>query len=148
MTDAIKLPERPPLRFDLSSGDDIKMTYGLEMDLRKLLPNAQTTLQLVMHDPYTQDYIVRRCLTPSAKSIKDEASLIDADEVKIPSEEIERLLMWATDHVLYFFVTRANSMGQLGVRYQTLVPAVPEPTASETGSETSAMQTPSAGPTE
>jgi len=138
--------ERPPLRVDLSGGKEVKMTYGLEMDLRRLLPNAEATLQLIMHDPYTQDYIVRRCLTDAKKLILKEEDLIPANEVELSSDDVEKLLMWATEHVLYFFVTRANSMSALGARYQKALPD--QPTPSETGSETSASMTPSAGLTE
>lgn len=138
--------ERPPLRIDLGGGTEIKMTYGLEMDLRRLLPNAEATLQLVMHDPTTQDYIVRRCLTPGGKLVKDLNDLIPANEVMLDSDDVEKLLMWVTEHVLYFFVKRAQSMSTLGARYETAVPTTSTPSAS--GSETSPSMTPSAGPTE
>jgi len=148
MTDNFDV-ERPPLRIDLEGNQEVKMTYGLEMDLRRMLPNAQSALQLVMHDSYTQDYIVRRCLTDITKPIKSEEDLVPVEQVNLSSDDTERLLMWAVEHVLYFFVKRAKSMTQLGARYQNLLPKKEESsTPSENGSENSASPTPSAGPTE
>ncbi len=134
--------ERPALRCDLGARD-VKMTYGLEMDLRRLMPDAPTAIALVMRDPYTQDYIIRRCLTDAKKIITKDEDLIAVNEVDLTSDEVEKLLMWATEHVLYFFVTRAKSMEKVAARYQTALP-----TPSEIGSENSASTTPSAGPTE
>lgn len=136
------LPERPPLT--IAVGDtEIKMTYGLEMDLRRMLPDPITALQLIQNDPTTQDYVVRRILTPKKKTIFNIDELISIEELEIDSEDVERILGWATEHALYFFVRRTLEMAKLGVRYET---ALPKPSSS--GSETSASSTPSAGPSE
>lgn len=147
MTDTEPTFERPPLRIDLGA-KEIKMSYGLEMDLRRMLPNAESALRLVMSDPVTQDYLVRRCLTPVSKVITSPEDLVQSVDVELTSDDVERLLMWVTEHVLYFFVKRAQSIGQIGARYQQILPGIAPSTPSENGSETSPSMTPSAGPSE
>jgi len=132
---------RPSLEITMSNGRKIKMTYGLEMDIRRMLPVPSAAVQLVMHDPHTQDYIVRRCLTDKKGMIHDEKELVE--DVDLDSDDVERLLLWVTEHCLYFFVKRATAMGELSARYEELLPK-----PSLTGSENSALTTPSAGPSE
>ena len=143
MTEAVlddPLPPRPELTIEV--GDRrIKMTYGLEMDIRRMLPDPLTALTLVRDDVYTQDYIVRRVLTEKNKIIVDPAELVDMESVDATAEDVEAILTWAVEHALYFFVKRTLEMAKLGVRYNQ---ALPKP--SSDGSETSASTTPSAGP--
>lgn len=140
MTDLDNLPERPPLTIEVN-GDVIKMTYGLEMDLRRLLPDAQTALILLREDVFTQDYLIRRVLTKSNKMLTDPDQLISLDETDLSSDDVERILTWVGEHALYFFVKRIASLAALGVRYNQA-----PPTPSSDGSENSASTTPSAGP--
>lgn len=138
----IDLPARPELK--ITVGDRvIKMTYGLEMDLRRMLPDPNTALQLIQSDPYTQDYVVRRVLTDKKSMVTDVSELISMDDVEITSDEVEAILSWATEHALYFFMKRAVELGKLGARYQQALP-----NRSNDGSENSASTTPSAGPSE
>lgn len=109
---------RPDLSIKI--GDrEIKMVYGMEMDLRRLLPDPQSAMQLVMNDAFTQDYIVRRCLTDTKKMIIQSEELIDFEEVDITSEDVERLLKWVVEHTLYFFLKRASAMAELASVYKT-----------------------------
>jgi hypothetical protein len=136
------LPPRPPLTIEVN-GETIKMTYGLEMDLRRMLPDPLSALTLIRDDVYTQDYLVRRVLTPVKKIVTDPADLISMEEVDITSEDVENILTWATEHALYFFVKRTLELAKLGVQYKQALP-----THSTSGSEDSATTTPSAGPSE
>jgi hypothetical protein len=130
--------EKPALEIQL--GDKtIKMTYGLELDLMRLLPDPAQALNLIMRDPFTQDYLVRRCLTNKTMMIVKDEELVQ--EVDLTSEEVEKLLTWVTDHALYFFVKRATALGTLAARYETVLPL-----PSTIGSTDSASTTPSAGP--
>lgn len=138
----INLPEKPPLTVTVGEVT-YKMTYGLEMDLRRMLPDPATALTTLQADPFTQDYVVRRILTPAKHMIVDLAELIPAEEVELTSDEVEELLGWAAEHALYFFVKRTSALAKLGVRYQEALPQL-----SPNGSEDSASTTPSAGPSE
>lgn len=141
--------ERPPLEFTFtdSSKAPIKMTYGLEMDIRRLLPDPRTAMQLALYDTFTQDYVVRRCLTNKKKVITDPEELIPFEEVDLDSDEIERLLKWALEHALYFFVKRTTEVGELGVRFRSILPQ-DQTKPSTNGSEISTSTTPSAGDSE
>lgn len=142
MTPSDPLPPRPDLSIEVA-GQTIKMTYGLEMDIRRMLPDPLSALQLIRDDVYTQDYIVRRVLTPIKKIVTDPADLIDMSESEVTSEDVENILTWATEHALYFFMKRTAVMATLGVQYSQ---ALPKP--STDGSENSATTTPSAGPSD
>lgn len=131
---------RPPLTINVG-GRTIKMTYGLEMDLRRLLPDPVTAMQMVLNDPFTQDYVIRRCLTPKNKMLKQEE--LTEEEVDLDLEDTERLILWAVEHVLHFFAKRAAAMAELGSKFQTGLP-----NRSTPGSPNSPSTTPSAGPTE
>lgn len=135
-----ELPPRPPLT--ITVGDqEIKMTYGLEMDLRRMLPDPGATLVLIQTDPTTQDYLVRRVLTPKKGQVLDLKELIPDEEVDISSDDVENILSWVAEHSLYFFVKRASEMAKLAGTYK-----LDRPKPSSGGSEDSASTTPSAGP--
>lgn len=138
---------KPPLSITVAreAGPfDIKMSYGLEMDLRRVLPDPSTAMQLIMVDPDTQDYVVRRCLTPSKKLVRDENELISPDEVDLDTNESDKILLWALEHQLYFFAKRAKEIMTLAARQQTKAPSL----HTTDGSEVSPSKTPSAGPSE
>lgn len=143
--------EPPSLYFTLPDNMDrkpIKMTYGLEMDLRRMLPDPNSATNLLLGDPTTQDYVIRRCLTDVNKMIHNWDDLVDEDEVdKLDSETREALLMWAGDHAIYFFAKRTMGLAKLGVRLeeslQSLLPA-----HILNGLKASASETQSAGPSE
>lgn len=132
---------RPPLTIEMSTGRKIKMTYGLEMDLRRLLPDPVTAMQMVLNDPFTQDYVIRRCLTPINRMLTQDE--LTEDEVELDSDDTEKLILWAVEHVLYFFAKRAAAMVQLGSKFQMDLP-----NRSTNGSPNSPTTTPSAGPSE
>jgi hypothetical protein len=122
----------------------IKMTYGLEMDIRRVMPDPSTAAQLAMVDPHTQDYVVRRCLTDLKKTVHDDAELVQAEDVDIDTEDADRIVLWALEHQLYFFGKRARGVMTLAARQQTKLP----PHLTTDGSEDSPLKTPSAGPSE
>ena len=131
VTEAIDnaLPPRPSLTIKVN-GREIKMVYGLEMDLRRMLPDPSATLNLIQSDPFTQDYIVRRVLTDKKGMVTDLNDLVNMDDVDLDPEQVEEILTWAAEHALYFFVKRTLQLAELGVRYQRALPAT-----SETGSQ-------------
>lgn len=123
---------------------EIKMTYGLEMDLRRVLPDPGIAMQLGMVDSETQDYIIRRCLTDSKKMIKDENELVAVEAVNISTEDIDAIILWVVEHQLYFFGKRARAMMTLAARQKTKAPQL----LTNDGSVDLASETPSAGPSE
>jgi hypothetical protein len=137
----------PPLTHTVereSGPYDIKMTYGLEMDLRRLLPDPGTAMQLAMTDVFTQDYLVRRCLTKSAKMIRNDEDLIPVEDVDISTDDADALIMWVLEHQLYFFTKRARGVSELAARQKAEL----QQSRSTIGSEPSPSTTPSAGPSD
>lgn len=145
--DILSKLDKPDLRFEFPPEADrapLKMTYGLEMDIRRMLPDPETAMHLMLSDPFTQDYVIRRCLTPLNKIITDpEKELIPAEEVNLDGDTTEALLMWAAQHAIYFFAKRTAGLANLGVQFHELMKAQQPP--SSDGSENSPSKTPSAG---
>lgn len=134
--------QRPPLQIELTLNDgttkEIKMTYGLFNDLQRTISDPQVIVETVMSDPWTRDYIFRRCLTDSKKAIKDpETDLIPIEEMPIDDpEELDKLMQWVAGHMLYFFATSAGGMKRLAevfkvTRKADAAPPVPSTTGSE-----------------
>lgn len=135
---------RPPLKITLESGRTIKMSYGLEMDLRRWLPDPEIALQIAINDPVAQDYVIRRCLSPVSTMVTNPNEELTKDMDDVTLEDSEKIILWAVEHILYFFVKRAKSLGEMSTRFK--VPTLPSP--STNGSDPSPSTTPSAGPTE
>lgn len=138
---------KPPLTLTVERDAgpfEIKMTYGLEMDLRRMLPDPASVMTLILNDQFTQDYVIRRCLTESKKMLRSIDDLISEELVDISSEDGEAILMWAAEHQLYFFMSRVERFQQLAARpeMKTLLDR------SKIGLPDSPSMTPSAGPSE
>lgn len=123
----------PPKELPLSTGRILKMPYALLMDICRMLPDPASALSLVLSDPYTQDYVVRRMLTPLERVVKSEEDLIAPGEVDLDTDDVEALLSWVVQHVLYFFVKRTRGLQRSGEMFQQAMPSPPTP--STTGSE-------------
>lgn len=138
MTEALsKEIEKPPLTFrfpDEAERPPLKMSYGLELDIRRVLPDPQTAMQLLLSDPFTQDYVLRRCLTDKQMMIIDLDDLIPMEEVNLDEDTRDKLLMWAAQHAMYFFAKRTQGLARLGVQLEASLPNLPQkplPTGSE-----------------
>lgn len=119
----------------------VSMPYAKLMDLCRMLPDPGSTMQLIMNDSVTQDYVVRRVLTPATTVIKNEEDLIKPDEITLDSDEIEQLLTWVVQHILYFFAKRTQGLARVGAEFKQALPSL-----SSIGSEDSPSTTPSPGP--
>lgn len=134
--------KRPPLKIELELDEggtrEIKMTYGLFNDLQRAIQNPEDVIQTVISDPFTRDYLFRRCLTDTKKAIKDENDLIAEEDMPIGNpDELDKLLQWVAGHMLYFFATSAGGLKQLGEAFKAMLPSESEaqPAPSTTGSE-------------
>jgi hypothetical protein len=135
---------RPPLSVTVQLDDGqektIKLTYGMHQDLQRLVPDPASLLETIMSDPYTRDYVIRRCLTPLKKIVtKPEEELVPAEEIEISDpDQIDKILQWAAGHLLYFFATSAGGLKQLGEAFKAAfgnIPTEDQPAPSTTGSE-------------
>lgn len=133
--------KRPALK-QIFGGTEVKMTYGLQLDLQRYMSDPTQVISMLTSDPYLRDWVIRRALTPATKSIVEEADLIKPEDITLDPDECLALLDWCAEHVTYFLGKSASSAAHLGKNYQELLgPLMP----STTGSASSPSTTPSAG---
>jgi hypothetical protein len=106
----------------------IKMSYGLFNDLQRTIPDAAAVVDTMLADPYTRDYVVRRCMSPLKKMIKDVEELPAIEDVGLDDpDQVDKILQWVTGHMLYFFATSAGGLKQLSdqfkVKMEQVLPA-------------------------
>lgn len=135
--------ERPPLKIEVIQADgeklEIKLTYGLFQDMQRYVPDPGALADTIVSNPFTRDFIIRRCLTPLKGFVKDpETDLIDPEAMTVEDpDELDKILQWATGHLLYFFAISAGGLKQLSeVFSQRLAqPVEDQPAPSTTGSK-------------
>ena len=135
---------RPPLKKKFGTFE-IKLTYGLQLDLQRMIPDPTEVMNLLINDPYLRDWIIRRVLTDKASSVTEEAQLISYEEITLDPDEILDLLDWVSGHLMYFFGKSAAKATRLGEQYKDqLAQLIP----SSIGSTDSLSLTESAGPSD
>lgn len=111
---------RPPLEFTLRIDGEpqvIKMTYGLFNEIMIVVPSPEQIADLLVTDAGLRDYVVRRMLTGN-KRVVNESDLVDAFAIDVDITELDNLVSWVGDHVMYFFMTAAKKTAALGQKYQ------------------------------
>lgn len=128
---------RPPLTLTVTLEDEteytIKMSYGLFNDLQRTIPDAAAVVDTMLADPYTRDYIIRRCMSPVKKMVKDpEKELLPVEEIGLDDpDQIDKLLQWVTGHLLYFFATSAGGLKLLSEQFKQQVQPAPSTSGSQ-----------------
>ena len=125
---------RPPLEITLRVDGEprvIKMTYGLFNEIMVVVPSPEQIADLLVTDNGLRDYVIRRMLTGNKKVLKEE-DLVDSFDVDIDITELDALVTWVGDHVMYFFITAAQKTAALGQKYQ---PTLIQLAQSKTGAE-------------
>jgi hypothetical protein len=123
--------KRPPLEFSTGSYT-VKWTYGLQMDIQRLLPDTSQLISMLTSDIYLRDFVIRRALTPLKGSITEEKDLIAAEDIELDPEQLLDLLDFVSSHLNYFFTMSARKAAQIGADYQNELGHL---TQSATGSE-------------
>lgn len=122
---------------------EIRMCHGLMMDLQRVIPDLQSCIPTVLNEPFIRDYLVRRALTKTNKSVEKDEDLVGHEELdELDTDQILDLIDWVTEHLLYFFVQSANRMTKLAER---ALPTDRSPQSTD-GSETSTSTELPAGP--
>lgn len=129
--------ERPPLTFQAGVHAS-RWTYGLQLDLQRMVPDAESAVTTIMDDPYVRDYLIRRAITPIKKSVTDNDQLIDAGDIELDPDQTLELLDWIAGHLLYFFVKSVGNLTKQGMTMRESLPTIPQPEPSVSGSENSA----------
>lgn len=131
----------PAKKIDLGDGHVVSMPYAKLMDLCRMLPDPASTMSLVMGDPITQDYVLRRCMTPLDKVVKSNDDLISPEEIELDSDQVSELLTWVVQHILYFFAKRTQGLSRVGSEFKQALPNL-----SSNGSESLTSTEPQPGP--
>lgn len=101
-------------------GKTYKMSYGLLIDLQRMIPNAEQAVTYISTDSFVRDYLVRRVLTEKKGSVTDENELIKSEDVDLSMNETLEVLNWVTEHLLYFFTQQALALGRSAKHLQSL----------------------------
>ncbi|WP_037500744.1 hypothetical protein [Sphingomonas jaspsi] len=132
--------KRPSLTISIKLEDEteqtIKWTYGLSQDLQRVLPDPASVVDVIMSDPVTRDYIIRRCMTPLKRMVTDtDKDLLAFEDCKLDDpDEVEKLVRWVAEHLLYFFAISAGGLKKIGEALKAATnPGLPDP--SKTGSQ-------------
>lgn len=138
---------RPDLKIEIAIGEEtrtVKYTYGLANDIQRLVPDFGSVISDIIGDPGIRDYIVRRALTDKKGVVTNEDQLISFEELDdIDPDEVLRLLDWISSHLCHFFMNSAANIRRQATAFSSEL-GLSNP--STTGSEDSALTTPSAGP--
>lgn len=128
--------KKPANSFHLKINDeerDIKMSFALLQEIMKVIPSPENIASLLIQDFYLREYVVRRVLTGNKRVVSDD-DLIDLFDLEFEDEALDDLVLWVTDHILYFFTNTVEKSLNLGVRYKEkmagLIPSNPSPTGS------------------
>lgn len=113
---------RPELTFTVGE-TEIRWTYGLQLDLQRLMPDSDTVIMSLMTDAFTRDYTLRRVLSPIKKSVTDVSELAPIEEIDLDPDQVLDVLKWVSAHMLYFFVTSANNLVAVGAEFKESLPS-------------------------
>ena len=129
MSEIIK-PLNPSPHFNLSNGQEIKLTYGLQNRLARLIQNV-TTVSLILTDINVQEAVIVNIFNKYDKKgqVIEEANL---EEIEFSPIEIQQLLVWVTEHLTNFFLLNLQSMTRIVGEYQKGVESSLEPLANGT----------------
>jgi hypothetical protein len=130
--------EKPARTFEYSlKGEDqtIVMSAALFQEVMKAVPEPENVAQIMMADFGLREYIVRRVLTGN-KRVKSEDDLIDLWELDLDTETVDNLILWVSDHILYFFTDTAAKSLTLGRKYEGVMAQLTQSPPSQAGSQT------------
>jgi hypothetical protein len=115
--------QRPSLEFHLKLNGEshtIKMTYGLFNEVMVVIPNPEDIGELLITNAGLRDYIIRRMLTGN-KRVTNEEDMVDAFSMDVDITDLNNLVAWVGDHILYFFMTSAAKTAELAQKYQETI---------------------------
>lgn len=91
------------------SDREILMSYGLLNELAKIVGSPEIAPSIAI-DENLREEVLAACLAERKASGKVTKKIDDMDDLELSIEDAERLLDWATEHVLSFFVRSLGKM--------------------------------------
>lgn len=88
---------------------DLLMSYGLLNELAKIVGSPEIAPSISI-DERLREEVLGACLATRKPSGKVTKKVEDLDDLDLSIDDVERLLDWATEHVLSFFVRSLGKM--------------------------------------
>lgn len=112
---------------------EVFMSFGLLNELSIIVADPSRIGTMII-DPELRSKVLKACLAVRKKSGKIEKAVEDLDDVDISIEDVEKLIGWAMDHVMGFFLRALQKATTLSDEYRTQAEAL---LSSVTGSASS-----------
>jgi hypothetical protein len=128
--------QRPNRTFDIDIDGEkttITMSFALFQEVMKVIPNPENVVQVLIQDFYLREYVARRVLT-GRKEVKNDDDLFDLFAHEIDDDRLDEMMLWVTDHVLYFFTSTAEKSLTLGQKYTGQIQELTQSAQLVTGS--------------
>lgn len=129
--------QKPATKFELKVNGEpttIFMSFAMFQEIMKVIPSPENVASLLIQDFYLREYVVRRLLT-GKKTVKSDEDLVDLFDVELDDEAVDELILWVTDHILYFFTKTAERSLKLGEKYSGQMKSLTQSVQSQTGSQ-------------
>lgn len=88
---------------------DLLMSYGLLNELVIIVGSPEVTPTIAVN-PLMREDVLKACLAERKPSGKISKPIADMDDINISIADVEKILEWASEHVLNFFV---RSLGRM-----------------------------------
>jgi hypothetical protein len=129
--------DKPARTFDLTiNGEATKvvMSFAMFQEIMKVIPSPENIAHLLIQDFYLREYVVRRLLT-GKKTVNSDEDMVDLFELNLDDDAVDEMILWITDHILYFFTSTAEKSMVLGSKYQAKMTDLTQSARSQTGAE-------------
>jgi hypothetical protein len=121
--------DKPKLTYKLGERE-IRWTYGLQLDIQRIVPDAESLMATIMSEPSVRDYLVRRCLTDKKGSVENADELVKIEDVELDPEEVLGLLNWISSQLLHFFMNSAKNLAEQTAAFKAALPSMPSTAGS------------------
>lgn len=120
------------------------MSYSVLNRLTRLAGNLEDFNGMFV-DPEVQEQVVFECVKRKCKPADAKMADLSLEDFEIGVEDADKIVTWAGDHVVDFFLKAFNNAQNASKRMEPLAQNL---MSSLDGTETSTSKTPSAGPSE
>lgn len=133
MAKSLPNAQLPSKTISFNDGEiQVKMSYGMLSEVLKILGDSEDAISILLTDPTTRDYVVRRIFTDTKEPVTKEEDLISPYDIDLDPLELDTLIAWVADHVTHFTLSTANKTRAVVQKYETQAASL---NPSKSGSE-------------
>lgn len=135
------LPAKPDDRLTIDfrgASRELFFSFTRQNMLLKHFPEPTNAFE-AMIDPYMAETVLAILLVDNPKQIDQ----FELDELDVSREDIEKVLNWAAEHLIYFFMHKFQLVAEKATALEPLLQALQ---SSKAGFQSSTSTTPAAGP--